>query len=152
MKWYFASRTRHRKFINKIVDFLKSQNHAVVYEWSKLDSLKPYHENSEKSSLVAEEISNALKKVDVFVLISDKAGTDMFIELGIAIGRWLNGNKTKIYVIGKHNNRSLMHFHPAIKRLDKLSDVFSIECPELLTEKSSALFTSLDSRITNPKP
>ena len=148
MKWYFASRIRHREFIDKIVNFLKSQNHSVTYEWSKLDSLKPYHENSNKSSLVAEEISNSLKDVDIFVLISDEAGTDMFIELGIVIGRWLNGNKTKIYVIGKHNDRSLMHFHPAIKRVDKLSDVFSMECPELLTQEDAAFLTSFDPNIT----
>lgn len=147
MKWYFASRMRHREFIDKIVNFLKSQNHSVVYNWSKLGSLKPYHENSDKSSLVAREISNTLKDVDIFVLIADEAGTDMFIELGIVIGRWLDDNKTKIYVVGKFNDRSLMHFHPAIKRLDKLSDVFSIECPEFLTQEGAELLNSFDSHI-----
>jgi len=132
MKWYFASRTRHREFINKIVDLLKSKNHSVVYEWSKLGLLEPYHEDSDKSSLVAKEISDALHDVDIFVLISDKAGTDMFVELGIIIGRWLGNKKVRIYAVGKFNDRSLMHFHPAIKRVDKLSDIFSIECPELL--------------------
>ncbi len=147
MKWYFASRMRHKEFIDKIVNFLKSQNHSVIYNWSKLDSLKPYHENSDKSSLIAREISSALKDVDVFVLISDKAGTDMFIELGIVIGRWLSSKKTKIYVVGKFNDRSLMHFHPAIKRLDKLSDVFSVEYPEFLTQEGAALLTLFDSHM-----
>ena len=148
MKWYFASRMRHKESIDKIVNFLKSQNHEVVYEWSKLSSLKPYKENSNKASLVAKEISISLKNVDVFVLISDEAGTDMFIELGIVLGRWLNNSKTKIYSVGKFNDRSLMHFHPAIKRVDKLSDVFSIECPELLTQGDAALLTSFDPHIT----
>src|SRR3989344_5607993 len=148
MEWYFASRTRHREFIGKVVNFLRSQNLSVIYDWSKLDSLKPYHENSDKSSLVAKEIGDTLKDVDIFILIADEAGTDMFIELGIIIGRWLYNKKTKIYTIGKFNNRSLMHFHPAIKRIDKLSDVFSIECPELLTKENAEILTSLDSLIT----
>src|SRR3989338_6338937 len=106
--------------------------------------MKPYNENSNQSSLVAKEISVALKDVDIFVLITDEAGTDMFIELGIVIGRWLDNNKTKIYAVGKFNDRSLMHFHPAIKRVDKLSNVFSIECPELLTQKDAVFITSFD--------
>lgn len=148
MKWYFASRMRHKESIEKIVNFLKSQNHHVVYEWSKLGSLKPYNENSNKSSLVAKDLTDALKDVDIFVLIADEAGTDMFIELGIVIGRWLNNSKTKIYAVGKFNDRSLMHFHPAIKRVDKLSAVFSIECPELLTQGDATLLTSFDPHIT----
>jgi len=148
MKWYFASRMRHKESIDKIVNFLKSQNHEIVYEWSKLGSLKPYNENSDKASSVANEISLSLKDVDIFVLITDEAGTDMFIELGIVIGRWLDNNKTKIYAVGKFNDRSLMHFHPAIKRVDKLSDIFSKECPELLTQGDAALLTSFDPHIT----
>ena len=148
MKWYFASRMRHKEFVEKITNFLKSQSHSVVYEWPKLNSLKPYDENSDKSSLVAREIGNALKDVDVFVLIADEAGTDMFVELGIVIGRWIDNNKTKIYAVGSFNDRTLMHFHPAIKRVNKLSDVFSIECPELLTQGGSTLLTSFDPHIT----
>ena len=96
------------------------------------------------SSLVAKDISAALKEVDIFVLITDKAGTDMFIELGIAIGIGLDNDKTKIYAVGKFNDRSLMHFHPIIRRVDKLSDVFNIECPEILTPESTALLSSFE--------
>lgn len=144
MNWYLASRTRHQKTITDIVNLLKSKNHHVVYEWSKLDLLQPYNENSEKSSLVANEISTALSDVEVFVLISDEAGTDMFVELGIVIRQWMENNKIKIYIVGKFNDRSLMHFHPAIKRVNKLSDVFSIEYPELLNQNTDTIFDLLD--------
>ena len=143
MKWYFASRMRHKEAIGKIVNFLESNNHSVIYDWSKMDSLSPYIENTDKSTLVAEEISNALKDVDIFVLIADESGTDMFIELGIVIGRWLDDKKTKIYIVGEFNDRSLMHFHPAIKRVDKLSDIFAIESPDILNKESKALSTLL---------
>lgn len=137
MKWYFASRIRHKDNISRIIKLLQSQNHEVVYDWSKLGSLKPYKDNSHQASLIAEEISVALKNVDIFVLISDEFGTDMFIELGLVIGNWLDNKKIKIYAVGNFNNRSLMHFHPAIKQVDNLSDVFSLECPELLTQEYS---------------
>ncbi len=147
MRWYFASRTKHRKLIEDIVALLTSQNHSVVYDWSKINLLIPYHDHSEKSSLVADEIGIALKNVDVFVLITDEAGTDMFVELGIMIGRWMNEPTKKIYAVGKFNNRSLMHFHPAIKRVNKLSDVFLLECPELFTGDGTSQISSFDRSI-----
>lgn len=134
MKWYFASRVRHRKFINQLITLLEAKKHSVVYNWSKLDILKPYQENAAQTSLVAQNISLALKDVDIFVLIADEGGTDMFVELGMVIRQWLENNKIRVYIVGKHNNRSLMHFHPAIKRLETLSEVFAIECPEFLDE------------------
>jgi len=145
MKWYFASRTKHKDFINKIINFIKLNNHSVVYDWSKLENLEPYNENSEKSSNIAMEISKELKNVDIFVLISDENGTDMFIELGIVIGNWLQNEKIRIYSVGKFNDRSLMHHHPAIKRVNNLKKVFSIECPELLNKKEfSDIINSFD--------
>jgi hypothetical protein len=139
MKWYFASRMRHKESIGKVESLLKAQNHEIGYEWSKLDSLKPYNENANKVSLLAKEISLSLSDVDIFVLIADEGGTDMFIELGIAIAKWVNSANIRIYAVGNFNDRSLMHFHPAIKRVNKLSEVFSLECPELLNHEEIIL-------------
>lgn len=144
MKWYFASRTKHKEFIRDIISFLKSRNHSVVYDWPGLDSFSSFKEDSNKSSLIAKEIGDALKDVDIFVLIADESGTDMFIELGIALGRWLDDSKIKIYSVGKFNERSLMHFHPAIKRFTNLNDVFLRECPEILDDDLKKLLASFD--------
>ncbi len=132
MKWYFASRTKHLDKIQELSDFLKSQGHEISYEWSKLGSLEPYHENSEKCSIISDEIALALKETDVFVLFSDKGGTDMYIESGIALGCNLFNNYPKIYVVGEFNNRSMMHYLSKINRVDSLEDVFNQECPELV--------------------
>ena len=141
MKWYFASRMRHREKINKISDFLRSHNHEIVYDWFKLGQLKPYAENADEASLVASKISSSLRQADVFVLFADKSGTDMFVELGMVIALWQDNKNLKIYAVGEFNNRSLMHFHPAIKRVDNLSDVFKELVPELLDKAGSILDT-----------
>ena len=137
---------RHKKIIERIGDILTSKNHRVVYEWSKSGSLKPYNENGEACSIMADEIGRALRDVDVFVLISDEGGTDMFIELGIVIGRWLDDTAVRIYAVGNNNDRSLMHFHPAIRQRDTLRDVFSSECPELLDREIVSLSAALNER------
>ena len=51
----------------------------------------------------------------------------MFIELGIVIANSMKNNKPRIYVIGEHNKRSLLHFHPFIIHLDNIEQVFRRE-------------------------
>ncbi len=153
MKWYIASRMRHKRIINSFLDFLKLNNQSIAFEWSKLGSLKPYSKNQESSAQIAQEISNALKETNIFVLITDSAGTDMFIELGIAISMWDANQNLKIYTVGEHNQRSLMHFHPAIKRVKTLKELLLIECPEIVNEKNTKTIEGIDLEIRKePEP
>ncbi|MFP4401833.1 MAG: hypothetical protein ACLFPL_01240 [Candidatus Nanoarchaeia archaeon] len=127
MKWYFASRMRHKEKIQSITKQLKMQGEEIVFDWSELDVQKPYVENASQCLHIAHSIVSALKDVDVFVLISDVGGTDMFIELGVVIGEWMRNNNIRIYVVGEHNSRSLMHFHLGIIQVDDLQEVFEKE-------------------------
>lgn len=121
MKFYFASRFRHKAKILEISKLLESKKHKVVSSWINNPSLKPYEENEKQCRLMAKKIESEIKKSDIFVLISDRAGTDMFVELGIAISL-----KKKIYVVGKYGKRSLMHFYPEIKHIFSIKDLFDI--------------------------
>jgi len=132
MKWYFASRTKHRELVKNISNILEKQGHEIVFNWTVLEGLVPYNQNIKKCNETAQKISSAIPKADVFVLISDSEGTDMFVELGMAIANYEQNKKTKIYIVGEHNKRSLMHLHPSITHLDSLKDVFLKECPELI--------------------
>jgi len=131
MKWYFSSRTRHKDTIKSIGELLNKYNHKMNFNWTLLNKLTPYYKNEHLCEEIANKISSAIKDSDVFVLISDKEGTDMFIELGIAIKSFLQNNKPKIYIVGKYNKRSLMHFHPSINHVFSLKEVFNEECPEI---------------------
>ncbi|MFB6088633.1 MAG: hypothetical protein ABEK36_02525 [Candidatus Aenigmatarchaeota archaeon] len=132
MQWYFASRTKYREKINELCNFLRKNGQKIVYDWTNKEPDKVYSNNPDKCSVISEKISNSLSGVDVFVLISDKGGTDMFIEMGIAIGCWMCDKNIRIYAVGKYNNRSMMHHHPAIKRVESLEEVFRRETPEIL--------------------
>ena len=41
----------------------------------------------------------------------------------MAISYKTKNNNSRIYVVGKYNKRSLMHFHPFIIHVDSLNDV-----------------------------
>ncbi|MEZ4103576.1 MAG: hypothetical protein R3B55_03455 [Candidatus Paceibacterota bacterium] len=121
MKFYFASRFKKKNELLRLRDSLEKEKHKVISSWIDAPSLKPYSDNKKKCSLMAKKIESEIKKCDVFVLLSDKSGTDMFVELGIAAAL-----KKKIYIIGKHNQRSLMHFHPLFKHVDSVEKLFEM--------------------------
>ncbi len=120
MKFYFASRYRNKEKLLKAADLLIAKKHKVVSSWLHAGSFKPYENNREHSRKMAAKITREIKSCDVFVLLSDRAGTDMFIEFGLAVAF-----DKKIYVVGKWNKRSLMHFHPQIKHVDTIEEVIS---------------------------
>lgn len=118
MKFYFASRFKHRDYLRDLDKDLEKLGHKIVSSWIWMDSQKPYDKNHKKCSEISKVVENDIKNCDTFVLISDVGGTDMFVELGIAIAF----NK-KIYVVGDHNDRSLMCFHPNIERVKSIKDI-----------------------------
>jgi hypothetical protein len=135
MKWYFASRMRHKDKTSLLVKALEGFGEEVSFDWTKVESMKPYSENETLCKKYTKKISYAIKSSDVFVLFSDKEGTDMFIEKGIAISNNLDKGTPRIYVVGKYNDRSMMHFHPSVNRVDSIEDVFKKELPGILREK-----------------
>lgn len=135
MKWYFASRTKNRELIRSVIKLLKDYDHEISYDWTVLEKLEPYSENAEKNKEIADKIPSAIRDADVFVLISDPSGTDMFVELGIAIYSWIKNRKPRIYIVGEYGKRSLMHFHPSIMHKDSLISVLKKECLEIPNKK-----------------
>jgi diphthamide synthase subunit DPH2 len=133
MKWYLASRTRHKDLINQVVGILKESGHEASYEWAQLENFYPYKENKEISEKVASDALEGVIRADVFVLISDEAGTDMFVELGAALA---TSENKRIYIVGEYNNRSLMHFHPAVVQKKTIQEVFEVEDKNILRHKN----------------
>lgn len=127
MKWYIASRYRNREMVRRIKDFLKKHNQEFSYDWTAIEKLVPYKQNKEKSREIADKINQAIKESDVFALLSDKEGTDMYIELGMAINNASINKNPRIYIVGQENDRSMMHFHPKITRVNYIYDVYKLE-------------------------
>ncbi len=125
MKWYFASRTRHQAKLKTLCDFLKSKGEVITSDWIYTDAqtLMPYTEHLVETQNLSERIVKSILECDNFVLISDPEGTDMFIELGIALGRTIS-NTPSIYIIGKYAKRSLMQLHPSIVHLETMEELF----------------------------
>ena len=122
MKWYFASRVRHQEALKQVATFLQSQGQEFSSDWVFASSLKPYEDHIREAGELAAQVVSAIGESDVFVLISDPEGTDMFAELGIALAK-----NVKTYIVGEYGKRSVMQLHPSIVHAGKLKDIFERE-------------------------
>ncbi len=127
MKWYFASRMRHKEKLVEVSDFLKSKNETILSQWIYEDSLKPYDQNIDKVNVLSKKVVSNLLDSDIFVLISDPEGTDMFIELGVCLAKKELSKNIKIYIVGGYAKRSLMQLHPDILHVKDIKELFTLE-------------------------
>jgi hypothetical protein len=119
---------RHREKLAKIAQFLEEKGESVISGWIHEGSLKPYQANLAKVQTIAGQSISSLIEADIFVLISDPEGTDMFIELGVCLARdQLSPGSVKIYLVGEHSKRSLMQLHPSIIHVADLCELFEKE-------------------------
>lgn len=123
MKFYISSRVKDKNKAQEITKDLKEQGHEITLDWTHFDSLKPYDEYEDKSKEHAVSFVKAIEEADVFILISNEAGTGMYTELGIALKQYLDSDKPKLYIIGDYLSRSVFFFHPSVKRVDNFEDV-----------------------------
>lgn len=121
MKIYFASRFKYRGLWREKSPGIELLGHKVVSSWIWKESQKPYNKYEENSAKIAQKVEEDIKSCDTFVMLSDEGGTDMFVELGIALAL-----DKKVFVVGDHVDRSLMHFHPKIIKLSSINEFFKI--------------------------
>ncbi|MGV8086549.1 MAG: hypothetical protein ACP5N1_02875 [Candidatus Woesearchaeota archaeon] len=127
MKIYIASRLKDKNFVSEQIDLLKKHNHIFLFDWtSKELNLKPYSTNN-LSKEYSNQIHNAIVNTDIFILISDVEGQDMFIELGIALESLRINGKPKIFIVGANKDLSMMHNHSAIQHVANINEIYALE-------------------------
>ncbi len=124
MKFYIASRTKYRGLVEKIHKLILKKGHKFSSSWIEEKDIIPYEENIKAASKRAKQCIKDSSSCDVFILISDKSGSGMYTELGVALLKSIESKKPRIYVIGKYINRSMFFFHPSVKRFKTMEEVF----------------------------
>lgn len=125
MNFYVAARFGKKREVDRLSKKIKSGGHKVISTWIKQKIIKPYNENPEISEKYSKLCLREIEKCDIFVLLSDKEGTGMYFELGFAVHSYINGQRPKIYVIGKYLSRSMFYFLPYIKLLPDIDSVLN---------------------------
>ncbi len=123
MKIYLAARFDKKQEVRNLYKRFQKLGHEIAADWTLHKSIKPYENNSEIAREYSAEDVDAARNCDIFILITDEAGTGMYVELGAAISSNLEHRKPKIYVIGEHTSRSMFYFHPSVNRRKTIDEV-----------------------------
>jgi len=130
MKIYIAARFDKKQEIQNLHKRLQKLGHEITDDWTLHKQAKPYNKNMDISRKYSVEGINAARNCDVFIILSDEAGTGMYVELGAAISSNLEHGKPNIYVVGGYTSRSMFYFHPSINRRKTIDEVLKeIEKP-----------------------
>src|SRR3989344_106024 len=126
MKFYIAARFDKRDEVKELHKVIIETGHEIVGDWTGHQPIKPYDKNQDMAKEYSVDDINSAKDADVFIILSDEAGTGMYVELGAAIASNLLIGKPKIYAVGEHNSRSMFYFHPSVERFSSVEDVLSV--------------------------
>ena len=117
MKVYLAARFDEREKVREMQARLRELGHEITADWTTHDALARYGDLPDKARAYAVEDLQGVVDADVFVfLTSASVGTGTHTELGTAIREFQATGRPRVYVIGEHNTRSIMYFHPAVER------------------------------------
>jgi len=120
---YVASRFAAKERVKEIYSELEKMGYSIPGNWTNHQPIKPYEKYPELSEEYAVTDLDFARNSDLFILISEGAGTGMHTELGAAMDHFLEFKKPIIYVIGEHLDSSMFFFHPAIKRKQTIEQV-----------------------------
>lgn len=123
MKFYISSRYSKKEEVRRIYDTLRQKGHEGIGDWIEEKDIKPYEKNIKLTKKRAIKNTEGIRNSDVFILITDEAGTDMYAELGIAISSQLDNGKPIIYIIGDYQSRSSFFFHPLINKRKTIEEI-----------------------------
>src|SRR3989344_7711923 len=126
MKFYIASRYNKKGQVEEIQEILKQKGHEISFDWTRIETFRPYNQNKDKVKEISNKNIEGVKNSDVFILITDAGGTDMYVELGIALYNLLEKGKPKIYVLGDYLDKSSFYFHPLVKVINNINEIQEI--------------------------
>lgn len=85
MKIYIAARFNQKQKVRNLRKLMIKKECEIIGDWTSHKQIKPYYKNQELAQQYSIEAIDAIRDSDVFIILSDKAGTGMYVELGTAI-------------------------------------------------------------------
>ena len=120
---YVSARFALKEEVKEIYSKLEKLGYSIPWDWTEHKPIKPYNENPELAKEYAIEDINGSKDSNIFIMITDEAGTGMHTELGAAIVSALENKEKLIYLIGENLDRSVFFFHPTIRKKGTIEEV-----------------------------
>jgi len=122
---YVASRYSLKETVAKIYKELENIGFRIPRDWTHHPPIKPYDQNAELAKQYSTMDLEAASNCDVFIIITDEAGTGMYVELGAAILSSIIRGKPRIYAVGEHTSRIMFYYHPVVNKRSRIEEVYN---------------------------
>jgi hypothetical protein len=120
MKFFVSGKVGDDQVTKTVMETLKKAGHEITFDWTTINHLRPYDENSVASREAAVSESCGVKNADVLVIVPHDIGVGMYVELGIAIGVGI-----PIRVVSSGESRTMFFHHPLVKKVNNIEEVIA---------------------------
>ena len=124
MKVYVAGKFEKKELVRAIYKRFQDLGHELSYDWTLHKPIKPYIENPDMAKIYSERELDGILGCDIFVYLSDDAGTTLNMEFGAALAFLKNNGRPKIFVVGEFNDKSPWFFNDLVVRVSTVEDMF----------------------------
>ncbi len=118
MKFFVSGKIGHENVAKEAMLALRKAGHEITFDWTTIEHLAPYDNNSSASRETAVKESQGVLDADVLVIFAHKNGVGLYVELGIAIA----ANMPIRVITGTESNTIFFH-HPLVKKVASLEEV-----------------------------
>ena len=135
MKIFVSGKVGDESEAREVMAHLARAGHEVTLDWTTIEHLKPYDENTDASAKAAALEVQGVKEADVLVVIAHDRGVGMYVELGVALG-----SAKPVYVVSKRPSRSMFFHHPlvtVVRSVDELTKRLNAIGPTIGHEATS---------------
>jgi hypothetical protein len=132
MKIFVSGQIEDIEYVRKVQAEFINAGHEITHDWTTnetgakmLGSREAKLENLYESRKRATNDINGVVDSEVYVICTDneKVGKGMYVEIGAALGLNAKFNVPRIYLVGAMNHMSIFYLHPAVIKVDKVSDI-----------------------------
>lgn len=118
-KVYVSGRSSIRDGVEGAIEKLTEAGFEVTFDWTKHPRIV-YKDEPNKAREYLQVELKAIDNSDAFILISDKEGTGMYVEMGYALAK-----DKPVYVVGKWNTKPIFMYHPAVIKCGTVEEVIT---------------------------
>ncbi len=122
-KSYVAARFDKKQEVIGIHKRLEKLGYEISADWTNHKPIKPYEDNITHARQYSSEDIKGIADCDLFILLTDREGIELYAELGAAIFSNLRHGKPEIYVIGDYLSNCMFYFHPSVNRRKTIDEV-----------------------------
>lgn len=123
MRVYVSSRFDNTEQVREVNKMVLAKGWELAFDWTQFQKIDVIKNISISRSRSSTEIISILDS-HAFILINCDDGCGMYVELGAAITSCLKTGHPLIYVTGDHLDRSIFFYHPAVKVMENIEDIF----------------------------